>query len=82
MHDTTARLYQAAAQLRQIHDIAELALALAVSQQTLRNWEQKGLSKKGFQEAKQVFGWNLGMAICWKGCLKNSRNRPLSRLTI
>ena len=59
MHDTTARLYQAAAQLRQIHDIAELALALAVSQQTLRNWEQKGLSKKGFQEAKQVFGLSI-----------------------
>lgn len=56
MHDSTARLYQAAAECRQIHDIAELALALAVSQQTLRNWEQKGLSKKGLQEARQVFG--------------------------
>lgn len=56
MHATTVRLYQAAAQLCHIHDAAQLALTLAVSHQTLRNWEQKGLSKKGFQKAQHILG--------------------------
>lgn len=53
MHATAKRLYQAAAQLRQLHSPAEVAHALGISQQTLRNWEQKGISKKGIQEMKQ-----------------------------
>lgn len=59
MHETTARLYQAAAELRRIYHLPDLAHALMVSAQTVRNWEKNGLSKKGLQEACQIFGLSL-----------------------
>lgn len=59
MHESTARLYQAAEQLRRIHHLPDLAQALAVSAQTVRNWEKHGLSKKGLQEARQTFGLSV-----------------------
>ena len=56
MHITTERLYQAVAELHRIHTPADLAPALKVSHQTLRNWEQKGISKKGMQEVRLALG--------------------------
>lgn len=86
IHDSTARLYQAAAERRQIQDPAELALILAVSQQTVRNWEQRGISKKGLQEARQVLGvspeWlQTGEGAMWDTPIASINTSPQSPQT-
>lgn len=82
MHETAARLYQAAAELRRIHHLSELATTLAVSPQTVRNWEKNGLSKKGLQEAQQIFGISLDWLQTGKGNMLNEPSALLAPPTV
>lgn len=82
MHETAARLYQAAAELRRIHHLSELALALAVSPQTVRNWEKNGLSKKGLQEARQIFGISLDWLQTGEGNMLDTPSSLLAPPTV
>lgn len=50
------RLRRAAADLQQIHSVAELALALDESSQTVGNWAMRGVSKAGALKAEKVLG--------------------------
>lgn len=50
------RLYEAAANLKNITSQAELARALNQSSQTVMNWEKRGISKSGLLKAQALIG--------------------------
>lgn len=56
MHPTMQRLYQAAAELRQITSQSELANLLNVSPQSVNNWEVRGISNAGLLDAQEKVG--------------------------
>lgn len=56
MHPTMQRLYQAAAELRQITGQSELANLLNVSPQSVNNWEVRGISNQGLLDAQEKVG--------------------------
>lgn len=58
MHETMARLYEAARILKGLTGLAEVARALNFSDQRVKNWEARGMSKVGMLKAQAVFGCN------------------------
>lgn len=56
MHESMKRLYEAARSLRGANTPAEAARLLGESQQTLKNWESRGISKSGLLRAQEVIG--------------------------
>jgi phage repressor protein C with HTH and peptisase S24 domain len=56
MHPSMRRLYSAAKALRDIGSQAELARSLNTTSQRVKNWESRGLSKRGATEAEGVLG--------------------------
>jgi len=64
MHESTGRLYAAAAKLvPPISGPTELAAALSVSKQSVTNWRSRGVSKEGAIEAQRVLGINLDWVL-------------------
>ena len=58
MHPTMERLYQAARELEGISMPAKVAIALGESQQTLKHWENRGMSSRGIVRACERFRIN------------------------
>lgn len=56
MHETTARLLQAAAEVGKLTMPSKVAIALGESQQTLKHWEKRGMSKGGQLKACELWG--------------------------
>ncbi|CBJ38301.1 putative phage repressor [Ralstonia solanacearum CMR15] len=56
MHTTMVRLYEAARELKGLETQAEVARALNFSQQRVKNWEARGMSKGGMLRAQEIFG--------------------------
>ena len=56
MENTTARLYQAARELKGLKNISQIARAFNTSPQTVKNWESRGMSKEGLLKAQQIIG--------------------------
>lgn len=56
MHEQMKRLYEAAAALAGLKTQAEVARALNQSQQTVNNWEARGISKAGLLKAQSAIG--------------------------
>lgn len=56
MHETAERLYFCAKQLRGISGQSELARALNVSPQMVKNWESRGISFEGMLKAERELG--------------------------
>lgn len=56
MHIQMKRLYEAAAALAGLKTQAEIARALNQSQQTVNNWEARGISKAGLLKAQGAIG--------------------------
>lgn len=56
MHAQMTRLYEAAAALAGLKTQAEVARALNQSQQTVNNWEARGISKAGLLRAQSAIG--------------------------
>jgi len=56
VHETMSRLYLAAKELRQASRPAHVARLLNISQQTLKNWEERGMSSEGILRAAEVLG--------------------------
>src|SRR6059058_1400795 len=56
MHVQMKRLYEAAAALAGLKTQAEIARALNQSQQTVNNWEARGISKAGLLRAQSAIG--------------------------
>lgn len=66
MHDSMQRLYDYVA-TRGITQPSELARALNQSQQTITNWENRGISQKGFIACQATFGVNAVWLETGKG---------------
>ncbi len=56
MHEQMKRLYKAAIELRSIKGQSALARELNESPQTVKNWESRGISKKGILKAQTTIG--------------------------
>lgn len=56
MENSTARLYQAANELKGLKTPSQVARALNTSPQTVKNWESRGISKDGLLRAQEVIG--------------------------
>jgi phage repressor protein C with HTH and peptisase S24 domain len=56
MHEQMKRLYEAAEALAGLKTQAEIARALNQSQQTVNNWEARGISKAGLLKAQSAIG--------------------------
>lgn len=61
MHETMVRLYEAAKKLKGLETPTEVARALNQSQQTVNNWERRGISKDGMLRAQA----SLGCSATW-----------------
>ena len=64
IHETVERLYEAASKLRNVNGQSAVARLLGNSPQTVKNWEQRGLSMEGALAAQKIIGcdanWLLG----------------------
>jgi len=58
MHPSMVKLYDAAKNSRGVVGQSAVARALVESPQTVKNWEQRGISKGGAVKAQAVFGCN------------------------
>jgi phage repressor protein C with HTH and peptisase S24 domain len=56
MHETMVRLYEAARTLKDLETPTDVARALNQSQQTINNWERRGMSRAGMIEAQKLIG--------------------------
>jgi len=56
MHETMVRLYEAAKKLKGLETPTEVARALNQSQQTVNNWERRGISQAGMLKAQALLG--------------------------
>lgn len=56
MHPTTERLYKAADLLAGTSGQSAVARLLNISPQTMKNWEERGVSKQGMIDAQNVIG--------------------------
>jgi hypothetical protein len=56
MHPTMTRLYEAAAQLRDATTLTEVAALLGESPQTVKNWEDRGMSAAAMIKAEEEIG--------------------------
>ncbi|MGO4151390.1 LexA family transcriptional regulator [Cupriavidus sp. YAF13] len=56
MHETMVRLYEAAKALKGLDSPTDVAKALNQSQQTVNNWERRGMSQGGMLKAQAAIG--------------------------
>ncbi|AVA33343.1 S24 family peptidase [Cupriavidus metallidurans] len=56
MHETMVRLYEAAKKLKGLETPTDVARALNQSQQTVNNWERRGISQGGMLKAQAEIG--------------------------
>jgi phage repressor protein C with HTH and peptisase S24 domain len=56
MHETMVRLYEAAKALKGLDSPTDVAKALNQSQQTVNNWERRGMSQGGMLKAQTAIG--------------------------
>ncbi|HEZ9113894.1 TPA: helix-turn-helix transcriptional regulator, partial [Neisseria gonorrhoeae] len=71
-HETVIRLFDAA-KTKGKNTPAETARLLNISQQTLKNWESRGISAKALPEVAQV----LGVSETWLRTGEGSRTAPV-----
>ena len=56
MNEQTARLFEAAKTLLNLTEPHQIAKRMHISQQTLKNWESRGISDAGLLDAEQYIG--------------------------
>lgn len=69
MHETMVRLYEAARSLKNLETPTEVARALNQSQQTVNNWERRGISRIGMLEAQKHIGCSATWLQTGKGSM-------------
>lgn len=67
MHPTMKRLYKAAADLHRIMGQSDLARALNMSPQRVKNWESRGISQEGANSAQAALGVNSTWILTGRG---------------
>ncbi|MDE4924341.1 hypothetical protein PQH03_06840 [Ralstonia insidiosa] len=73
MNDQMKRLYQAARDRKGLNTPAEVARFLNQYQQTLKNWETRGISQQGLVQSAE----KLGVTAAW---LKDGKEAPVQPL--
>lgn len=69
MHATMVRLYEAARSLKNLETPTDIARALNQSQQTVNNWERRGMSRVGMIEAQKLIGCSATWLQTGKGSM-------------
>ncbi|KAI3591628.1 hypothetical protein D9X30_3453 [Cupriavidus sp. U2] len=69
MHPTMVRLYEAARTLKNLETPTDVARALNQSQQTVNNWERRGMSRPGMIEAQKHIGCSATWLQTGKGSM-------------
>lgn len=69
MHATMVRLYEAARSLKGLETPTDVARALNQSQQTVNNWERRGMSRPGMLEAQKYLGCSATWLQTGKGSM-------------
>jgi len=69
MHQTMVRLYEAALALKNLETPTDVARALNQSQQTVNNWERRGMSRVGMIEAQKLIGCSATWLQTGKGSM-------------
>ncbi|WP_342049908.1 MULTISPECIES: LexA family transcriptional regulator [unclassified Cupriavidus] len=69
MHATMVRLYEAARSLKGLETPTDVARALNQSQQTVNNWERRGMSRLGMLEAQKMLGCSATWLQTGKGSM-------------
>lgn len=69
MHETMVRLYEAARSLKNLATPTDVARALNQSQQTVNNWERRGMSRVGMIEAQKQIGCSATWLQTGKGSM-------------
>ncbi|CAJ0862360.1 hypothetical protein R77567_01641 [Ralstonia sp. LMG 32965] len=72
MNEQMKRLYQVARERKGLHTPAEVARYLNQFQQTLKNWESRGISQKGLHLASE----KLGVSAAWLAEGVETQARP------
>ncbi|MFD2299403.1 S24 family peptidase [Paracidovorax citrulli] len=67
MHESTARLYQAASEIRDVAGQSAVARLLGESPQNLKNWEVRGVSKAGALKAEELIGCSAAWVLTGDG---------------
>lgn len=77
MNEVTKRLYEAAEKLKDIQGQSALARLLNTSPQTVKNWETRGVSKKGLIDASKIIGCSVIWLETGKGEMTTGNSRPI-----
>ncbi|MDA8450396.1 helix-turn-helix transcriptional regulator [Acidovorax sp. NCPPB 3859] len=67
MHESTARLYQAASEIKDVSGQSAVARLLGESPQNLKNWEVRGVSKAGALKAEELIGCSAAWVLTGDG---------------
>ncbi|AVS89373.1 S24 family peptidase [Paracidovorax avenae] len=67
MHESTARLYQAASEIKDVSGPSAVARLLGESPQNLKNWEVRGVSKAGALKAEELIGCSAAWVLTGDG---------------
>ena len=76
MHETAARLYEAAEQLQNTVGQSAVARLLNESPQVVKNWETRGVSKAGAIKAQSVIGCSVTWLATGAGLMRPSGAVP------
>jgi hypothetical protein len=77
MHESMVRLYEAAAQIRNVVGQSALASLLSESPQTVNNWEARGISATGALKAQATLGCDATWLMTGRGAMLQSWPFPL-----
>lgn len=67
IHPTMERLYRAASEIKKITSPSRVARLLNSSPQTLKNWESRGISQAGANNAQAAIGCNANWLLSGEG---------------
>jgi len=77
MENSTARLYQAARELKDLKNTSQIARAFNTSSQTIKNWELREISKQGLLKAQRIIGVSAHWLETGKGKMLLDRSGEL-----
>jgi hypothetical protein len=83
MHESAARLYQAALEMRGVEGQTRLASLLGQVAQVVNNWEARGVSKEGALLAQREIGCDANWLLTGEGSMQAGwpfKRVPLARV--
>lgn len=77
MQPSMVHLYKIAKEERQVKSPAAVGRVMSVSQQRLKNWENRGVSKEGALIAQQIFGVDSGFLLALNTVAETTNIAPM-----